>query len=106
MKIKSTINKFACQWRGCGLIFEQPEPLYKHLTEDHIGRKVTGNLCLTCHWGNCKVTVEKRDHITSHVRVHVPFKPHECPVSLLFLLDIFEKKKKVVLKRPFFLDLR
>ncbi|KAI8881941.1 hypothetical protein K501DRAFT_252211 [Backusella circina FSU 941] len=80
MKIKSTINKLACQWRGCGCIFEQPETLYKHLTEDHIGRKVTGNLCLTCHWGNCKVSVEKRDHITSHVRVHVPFKPHECPI--------------------------
>ena len=44
----------------------------------HIGRKSTNNLNLTCAWGNCTISVVKRDHITSHIRVHVPLKPHRC----------------------------
>ncbi|KXN67529.1 hypothetical protein CONCODRAFT_26339, partial [Conidiobolus coronatus NRRL 28638] len=51
-----------------------------HLTNDHVGRKAYGNLCLTCHWDNCTVALTKRDHITSHIRVHVPFKPHACNI--------------------------
>ena len=43
-----------------------------------MGRKSTNNLCLTCAWGNCNTTTVKRDHITSHIRVHVPLKPHRC----------------------------
>jgi uncharacterized Zn-finger protein len=35
-------------------------------------------LNLTCQWGNCRTTTVKRDHITSHIRVHVPLKPHKC----------------------------
>ncbi|KAI9785067.1 MAG: hypothetical protein M1816_000537 [Peltula sp. TS41687] len=67
-----------CQWRGCNARFTEPQKLYDHLTNDHIGRKVTSNLNLTCAWGDCKNTSVKRDHITSHVRIHVHFKPHEC----------------------------
>ncbi|EIE76758.1 hypothetical protein RO3G_01462 [Rhizopus delemar RA 99-880] len=67
-----------CKWSNCTLLFDDPEQLYLHLTNDHVGRKSTGNLCLTCHWENCDVTVIKRDHITSHLRVHVPLKPHKC----------------------------
>lgn len=33
---------------------------------------------LTCQWGTCNTTTVKRDHITSHIRVHVPLKPHKC----------------------------
>ncbi|CAO3610089.1 unnamed protein product [Mucor hiemalis] len=67
-----------CRWVGCSISFDDPEQLYAHLTNDHVGRKSTGNLCLTCHWEKCDVTVIKRDHITSHLRVHVPLKPHRC----------------------------
>ncbi|KAI7850792.1 hypothetical protein BDC45DRAFT_467956 [Circinella umbellata] len=67
-----------CRWQNCNKIFSDPELLYSHLTNDHVGRKSTGNLCLTCHWDNCDVSVIKRDHITSHLRVHVPLKPHHC----------------------------
>ncbi|KAI8867716.1 hypothetical protein GQ42DRAFT_112004, partial [Ramicandelaber brevisporus] len=49
-----------------------------HLTNDHIGRKASGNLCLTCSWENCNTVKDKRDHITSHVRIHIPLKPHKC----------------------------
>ncbi|KAI8975641.1 hypothetical protein BDF20DRAFT_879808 [Mycotypha africana] len=69
---------FPCLWSGCSKSFDDPEHLYTHLTNDHVGRKSTGNLCLTCHWSSCEVTVVKRDHITSHLRVHVPLKPHRC----------------------------
>ncbi|KAG1174847.1 hypothetical protein G6F70_004509 [Rhizopus microsporus] len=67
-----------CRWKGCTKLFSDPEQLYSHLTNDHVGRKSTGNLCLTCHWEDCDVSVIKRDHITSHLRVHVPSKPHHC----------------------------
>jgi hypothetical protein len=49
-----------------------------HVCERHVGRKSTNNLNLTCQWGNCRTTTVKRDHITSHIRVHVPLKPHKC----------------------------
>ncbi|KAI9304886.1 hypothetical protein BJ944DRAFT_249503 [Cunninghamella echinulata] len=69
---------FTCLWQGCDQQYFDAEQLYSHLTNDHVGRKSTGNLCLTCHWINCDVSVVKRDHITSHLRVHVPLKPHRC----------------------------
>ncbi|KAI8338540.1 hypothetical protein BC941DRAFT_469648 [Chlamydoabsidia padenii] len=67
-----------CLWKGCSRRYFDAEQLYSHLTNDHVGRKSMGNLCLTCHWAQCDVTVVKRDHITSHLRVHVPLKPHRC----------------------------
>ncbi|KAI9480905.1 MAG: hypothetical protein EXX96DRAFT_564660 [Benjaminiella poitrasii] len=69
---------FDCHWQNCTKIYADPEQLYNHLTNDHVGRKSTGNLCLTCHWEECRVSVVKRDHITSHLRVHVPLKPYHC----------------------------
>ena len=50
----------------------------EHVCDRHIGRKSTNNLNLQCAWGNCHIAVVKRDHITSHIRVHVPLKPHRC----------------------------
>src|SRR3954447_16926937 len=50
----------------------------EHVCERHVGRKSTNNLNLTCQWGSCRTTTVKRDHITSHIRVHVPLKPHKC----------------------------
>lgn len=79
-----------CRWKDCNATYLEPEQLYSHLTNDHVGRKSTGNLCLTCYWENCDVSVTKRDHITSHLRVHVPLKPHHCSVNdklkVLFLV--------------------
>ncbi|EST08961.1 Zinc finger, C2H2 [Kalmanozyma brasiliensis GHG001] len=69
-----------CRWNDCGKIFYDPEVVYKHLCDDHVGRKSTNNLCLTCQWEGCDVTCAKRDHITSHIRVHTPLKPHNCDV--------------------------
>lgn len=57
-----------CQWLDCPKSFPNPETLYNHLCNDHIGRKSTNNLCLTCKWKDCVTTCTKRDHITSHLR--------------------------------------
>ncbi|KUL90570.1 hypothetical protein ZTR_00181 [Talaromyces verruculosus] len=65
-------------WQGCTERCANPETLYEHVCEKHVGRKSTNNLNLTCQWGNCRTTTVKRDHITSHIRVHVPLKPHKC----------------------------
>ncbi|KAI0073930.1 hypothetical protein K474DRAFT_1685972 [Panus rudis PR-1116 ss-1] len=70
----------ACQWVDCDKVLPDPESLYNHLCNDHIGRKSTGNLCLTCKWKDCGTTCAKRDHITSHLRVHTPLKPHVCEI--------------------------
>ena len=59
---------YNCQWLDCTKSFTEPEPLYNHLCSDHVGRKSTNNLCLTCKWRDCVTTCSKRDHITSHLR--------------------------------------
>ncbi|KAN0060381.1 hypothetical protein ACQY0O_007710 [Thecaphora frezii] len=69
-----------CRWDNCGRIYYDPEVVYKHLCDDHVGRKSTNNLCLTCRWEGCDVSCAKRDHITSHLRVHTPLKPHSCDI--------------------------
>ncbi|KAI8600183.1 hypothetical protein EDD21DRAFT_294296, partial [Dissophora ornata] len=52
-----------------------------HLIDDHVGRKAKHNLCLTCRWDSCSAqTFSKRDHITSHLRIHVDLKPHSCDI--------------------------
>ena len=61
-----------CQWIECDKVLPDPESLYNHLCNDHIGRKSTGNLCLTCRWKDCGTTCAKRDHITSHLRGTCP----------------------------------
>ncbi|RIA80501.1 hypothetical protein C1645_730092 [Glomus cerebriforme] len=71
-------SEFICLWKHCNRNFEDAESLYSHLSTDHVGRKSTGNLCLDCHWDDCDVRTTKRDHITSHLRVHVTLKPHIC----------------------------
>ncbi|KAK0630729.1 hypothetical protein B0T17DRAFT_590166 [Bombardia bombarda] len=67
-----------CRWSDCNDRFPTAEVLYEHICEKHVGRKSTNNLNLTCQWNSCRTTTVKRDHITSHIRVHVPLKPHKC----------------------------
>ncbi|WVQ93517.1 hypothetical protein IAU59_000591 [Kwoniella sp. CBS 9459] len=69
-----------CKWAGCSHFANSPDELYDHLCNQHVGRKSTNNLCLTCGWEGCGVKCVKRDHITSHLRVHTPLKPHPCAV--------------------------
>lgn len=97
-------DNLVCQWDQCGERCSSAETLYvcippqtrelytpnpenctlltstlqDHLCDRHVGRKSTNNLNLTCKWNSCRTTTVKRDHITSHIRVHVPLKPHKC----------------------------
>ncbi|KAF4121175.1 Zinc finger, C2H2 type [Geosmithia morbida] len=74
----SADDNLTCRWNSCSQKFATPELLYDHICERHVGRKSTNNLNLTCQWNSCRTTTVKRDHITSHIRVHVPLKPHKC----------------------------
>lgn len=64
----SDSSSHKCLWVDCTKGFPDPETLYNHLCNDHIGRKSTNNLCLTCKWKDCGTSCAKRDHITSHLR--------------------------------------
>ena len=73
-------SEIRCEWRGCGAVFDGAELLYRHLCDEHVGRNSKNNLCLSCHWGQCQASYAKRDHITSHLRIHIPMKPFTCNV--------------------------
>ncbi|KAF9420184.1 hypothetical protein BGZ94_009206 [Podila epigama] len=74
-------DDYICQWDSCLKNFDDAEMLYEHLRDEHVGRKAHHNLCLTCKWDKCSVpTFAKRDHITSHLRVHVASKPYLCDI--------------------------
>ncbi|RKF62935.1 pH-response transcription factor pacC/RIM101 [Erysiphe neolycopersici] len=74
----ATDKSLVCQWDKCSERCVSAEALFNHICEKHVGRKSTNNLNLTCGWASCRTTTVKRDHITSHIRVHVPLKPHGC----------------------------
>lgn len=69
-----------CLWKDCGIVCDNAEVLYNHLCNNHVGRISKNNLCLTCHWDNCNASYGKRDHITSHIRIHTPLKPYSCSI--------------------------
>lgn len=75
--IKS-LKRIKCHWDNCTESFENAKLLYDHLCDFHVGRKSNKNLSLRCKWGNCQTITVKRDHITSHLRVHIPLKPYSC----------------------------
>ncbi|KAI7870375.1 hypothetical protein BDF14DRAFT_1685378, partial [Spinellus fusiger] len=54
--------------------------LFEHLSDMHVGRKSTNNLSLKCYWSQCEATAAKRDHLISHLRVHLPLKSHPCNI--------------------------
>ncbi|EGV62596.1 hypothetical protein CANTEDRAFT_115107 [Yamadazyma tenuis ATCC 10573] len=78
IKAEDLKGPFRCLWNQCTNVYDTPEILYDHLCDDHVGRKSSNNLSLTCYWDNCLTKTIKRDHITSHLRVHVPLKPFHC----------------------------
>ncbi|KAI9487992.1 hypothetical protein BDB00DRAFT_850529 [Zychaea mexicana] len=75
-------SRYACRWGDCDQFLENAEALYEHLCDDHIGRKTTNNLCLECCWNNCGIKAAKRDHLTSHLRVHLPLKRRAISMNM------------------------
>ncbi|KAJ3404053.1 hypothetical protein HDU80_003347 [Chytriomyces hyalinus] len=77
-----------CHWENCAQSFGDAQALYDHLTTDHVTKRIgKGNSDgLRCKWIHspsnvCSSGFTKRDHLTSHLRIHVPLKPHPCPVE-------------------------
>ncbi|RKL03746.1 pH-response transcription factor pacC [Fusarium oxysporum] len=70
-------DNLTCRWNACNQKSLTPELLFEHISERHVGRK-SNNLNLTCQWNSCRTTTVKRDHMVSHIRVHVALKPHKC----------------------------
>ncbi|GAA6031125.1 hypothetical protein JCM8097_004016 [Rhodosporidiobolus ruineniae] len=69
-----------CGWNACGTQFDTAEDLFNHVCSTHIGRKSAGTLSLECKWTGCHAKASKRDHLTSHCRVHIALKPHVCSI--------------------------
>ncbi|KAI8830541.1 hypothetical protein BJ741DRAFT_619772 [Chytriomyces cf. hyalinus JEL632] len=76
-----------CHWEDCSDTFSDAQALYDHLTTDHVTKRIgRGNSDgLRCKWTDsshspCSSSFGKRDHLTSHLRIHVPLKPHPCAV--------------------------
>ncbi|GAA5880662.1 hypothetical protein JCM16303_004301 [Sporobolomyces ruberrimus] len=69
-----------CHWNKCLTQYPSAEELFNHVCSTHIGRKSAGTLSLECQWTGCQAKASKRDHLTSHCRVHIALKPHVCTV--------------------------
>lgn len=100
-------SELVCRWHVCknpviycGVAVKTPEALYEHLAQAHVGRKAYGNLNLTCQWDGCGARAAKRDHATSHIRVHVPLRPHACSVCGRAFKRSYDLKKHVTKLHP------
>ncbi|GAA5927738.1 alkaline-responsive transcriptional regulator RIM101 [Sporobolomyces koalae] len=69
-----------CHWNACLTQYPSAEELFNHVCSTHIGRKSAGTLSLECQWTGCQARASKRDHLTSHCRVHIALKPHVCSI--------------------------
>ena len=70
-----------CRWDSCGSSHSDACALLAHVAEVHIGRRSRQNLSLVCKWPDCSRSSQpfaKRDHIISHMRVHIHYKPFYC----------------------------
>lgn len=92
-------NRQTCHWADCRRVFNDPEALLEHLSDDHVGRRSTNNLCLECKWNDCGATAAKRDHLVSHLKVHLPFKRESCRCTIS--MDFAWYLRKVVSIRLF-----
>jgi hypothetical protein len=59
------------------------------------GRKSAGTLSLECKWTGCRAKASKRDHLTSHCRVHVALKPHVCSVRTSCLPPARDRGRRI-----------
>ena len=79
-------HSIPCLWAGCSefvsssVLRDANNAMQEHICEEHIGRWSQGNLDLACRWGACGRVFTKRDHITSHVKIHSEAKAERCAV--------------------------
>lgn len=72
-------NPVPCLWLNCHMVFDHAKVLYLHICKDHVGKKRPLEHEYHCLWINCKHPITlKRDHLISHIMVHVPLKSFSC----------------------------
>jgi hypothetical protein len=104
-----------CHWEECLSQYDTAEDLFNHICAAHIGtssrsccivwpftkpsapagRKSAGTLSLECKWTGCRAKASKRDHLTSHCRVHVALKPHVCSVRTSCLPPARDRGRRI-----------
>ncbi|XBW38297.1 hypothetical protein QEN19_003886 [Hanseniaspora menglaensis] len=68
-----------CLWKNCNIVLPDAKLLLHHIREDHIGRRHAAEHKYRCEWGDCQHAVAyKRDHLVSHVMVHIPLRNFAC----------------------------
>lgn len=83
---------FKCEWEGCGLIWDIPDPFYLHVYEHAHSSEIEtdgeGNEVYRCHWKDCSYTYTmKRGSKSSmakfklrdHLRTHTKERLFACP---------------------------
>jgi hypothetical protein len=71
-----------------------------HVCEGRIGRASRGQVQLTCDWDNCAKYFTKRDHITSHMKAHVPVNDLKCNVCDSTFQRTQDRQKHEKTKHP------
>lgn len=68
-----------CKWENCLTVFMNCELLHKHVGEAHALKQKIDDFEYSCKWGACnKATFKKREHLLSHLMVHIPLKRFKC----------------------------
>lgn len=68
-----------CKWENCLTVFMNSELLHKHVGETHALKQRSDDREYSCKWGACnKATFKKREHLLSHLMVHIPLKRFKC----------------------------
>ncbi|KAL6935368.1 uncharacterized protein HGUI_00194 [Hanseniaspora guilliermondii] len=68
-----------CKWENCMTVFMNCELLHKHVGDVHALKQNPDDIDFSCKWGACnKAKFKKREHLLSHLMVHIPLKRFKC----------------------------